>query len=374
MVTQEDVAKYDLLSKTVYFGSQNHGNVAGNKSLNYILALYFFAKDIPLAGKLLTGYFHNRKSYKNQSFLELLSFADQCRKGHLNDFDIVHCHFGPLGQLGAKLKTAGIIRGKLSTVFHGYDITKYVRKNGASIYEHLFKTGDLFLPISERWRTELIGLGCPEKKIHVHHMGVDTNKFSFHTRRTKNNGETLLLSVARLVEKKGLEWAIEAVVRIHSDFPTIRYKIAGNGPQKQFLAELIEQHGAEKYIELLGWRSPVEICELMRQADVFVAPSVTASDDDQEGIPVVLMEAMAQGIPIVSTIHSGIPELVQDGKTGFLVPERDVSALAAALARIIETRSAWAIMGKTGREYVEKYFSADKLNDALCDIFRQTKV
>lgn len=93
--------------------------------------------------------------------------------------------------------------GKLITVFHGYDMTSYVKQHGENVYSGLFVKGDLFLPISNNWRNKLIKLGCPEKKIRIHRMGIDVQKFKYGN-RSKNKREIAILTIARLVEKKGL--------------------------------------------------------------------------------------------------------------------------------------------------------------------------
>ena len=110
--------------------------------------------------------------------------------------------------------------------------------------------------------------------------------------------------------------------------------------------------------------------KILSNSDILLAPSITAHDKDQEGIPVVLMETMAMGLPIISTLHSGIPELVQDGISGYLVPERDVDALAEKLNYLIEHPELWSEMGKAGRAFVEENFNIDKLNDRLVEIFQ----
>ena len=106
----------------------------------------------------------------------------------------------------------------------------------------------------------------------------------------------------------------------------------------------------------------------LEDADVLVAPSVTAADGDEEGIPNVLKEAMASGLPVVATRHAGIPELVEDGVSGLLVPERDEAALADALERLARAPAGWAAMGRAGREKIEKEYDIDRLNDRLAGL------
>lgn len=287
----------------------------------------------------------------------------------LDQYDIVHCHFGTAGILAAILKEAGVINGKVVTVFHGYDVTKFVQASAENVYERLFRSGDLFLPISERWKSEVIGLGCDPHRISVHRMGIDVNRFTFCPRVPGENGEINLLTVARLVEKKGVEYGIRAVAGLVKDFPGIRYKIAGDGPLYEPLKKLIDELGLGDAIQLLGWKNQEQVLDLMQGSHILLAPSVTAQDGDQEGIPVVLMEAMALGLPVLSTRHSGIPELVQDGESGYVVEERNVGQLVQRLRELCENSERWAVMGTSGRRYVEDHYNIDTLNDKLVSRF-----
>ena len=157
-----------------------------------------------------------------------------------------------------------------------------------------------------------------------------------------------LVTVARLVPKKGIEDAIRAVAALAPKYPTLSFHIVGDGPQRSGCQTLIEELGVQNQIRLLGQQPAEGVKHALKSADIFVAPSYTASDGDIEGIPVAIMEAMASGLPVVSTNHSGIPELVMDGVTGCLVAERDVTNIAARLSwRSIGPRSArrWAERG-----------------------------
>lgn len=225
--------------------------------------------------------------------------------------------------------------------------------------------------MSEREKQNLIELGCSPQKIVVHRMGVDLDRFIFAPRQPRNDGKVHLLTVARLVEKKGVAYAIKAVANVLERYPHIAYKIAGDGASKSELENLVDTLGIGDKVELLGWKRQEEIVELIKEADILLAPSVTSEDGDQEGIPVVLMEALAQGLPVLSTYHSGIPELVQDGESGFLVPERDVDALAEKLEYLVEHPEIWPDMGRAGRDFVERYHDINELNNQLIQSYQR---
>ena len=120
----------------------------------------------------------------------------------------------------------------------------------------------------------------------------------------------------------------------------------------------------------MGWRNETEIVEILKNTHIFVAPSVTAADGNQDAPINVLKEAMAIGLPVVSTYHGGIPELVEDGKSGFLVPEKDADALADKLAYLIKHPEIWSGMGTSGREFVLQHYDLHRLNDDLINVYR----
>ena len=144
-----------------------------------------------------------------------------------------------------------------------------------------------------------------------------------------------ILTVTRLVEKKGLEYSIKAIDKVMRKYSNIEYRIIGDGPLKEKLRILIKQHKLKNRIQLLGWMTQDEVHKYFAESHIFIHPSITAKNGDQEGTPTVLIEAPARGLPIVSTTHSGITELVQNGKSGFLVPERDVGELAEKFEYLI---------------------------------------
>jgi colanic acid/amylovoran biosynthesis glycosyltransferase len=272
------------------------------------------------------------------------------------------------------LREIGAIEGKLVTVFHGFDITLLLKEQRERIYKRLFETGDLFLPISEHWKHRLIELGCPEEKIIVHRMGVDCNRFLFRSRRLDDSNKVRFVSIGRLVEKKGFEYGIRAVAKLTKNVQNIEYTIVGDGALNEYLQNLIQELGVDNNIHMVGWKQQEEVIEILENAHILLAPSVTSKNGDQEGIPVSLMEAMAMGLPIVSTKHSGIPELIENGVSGFLVPERDSEALYEKLKYLVDRPDMWPEMGAQGRKYVEENYNINKLNDRLVHIFKDLVV
>jgi colanic acid/amylovoran biosynthesis glycosyltransferase len=182
------------------------------------------------------------------------------------------------------------------------------------------------------------------------------------------------LTVARFVEKKGIEYSLRAVAEVHKRRPGggVRYDLIGDGPLRSRIEQLIAELQLKDVVTLHGFCEGKRLHDLMNAAHVLMLSSVTASDGDQECTPVSLMDAQAAGMPVLSTRHSGIPEVIRDGQSGFLVPERDVSALAERIGFLVDHPELWPGMGRAGRAHVEANYNCEKLSHQLVDIYRQT--
>lgn len=279
--------------------------------------------------------------------------------------DVLVAHFGNMALRMQELRDLGAIDAPLITFFHGSDMSRFVDQRGAKVYANLFEKGALMLPISELWQRKLLDLGCPPEKLLVHRMGVDLKLFEFRPRTLPPGTVAQLFSVARLTEKKGLTYALEAMHLLRAQRRDFHYHVVGDGPLRGSLERKLQEYELSDFVTLHGWKSQEEVALLLREMHVCLAPSVTAADGDQEGVPVALMEAMAAGIPVVSTWHSGIPELVKDKLSGALVPERDPEALCAAVAQVLNTTEKWPEMTQAARAIVDREFNIERLNDQL---------
>lgn len=288
----------------------------------------------------------------------------------LPNYDIIHAQFGNLGFRSLLLKDLSK-DAQLVVMFRGFDISQQVQANGPSVYSSLFKQADFFLTNCDFFRQRLLTLGCPPDKVRVHYSGLDCSKFTSTARSKLPSEKVRIAATGRLVEKKGFEYSIRAVAKVAERYPHLAFDIIGDGPSRDELAALIESLNMQETIHLLGWRDEQEIIDILARSHLFVAPSVTAAQGDQDAPINVLKEAMALGLPVVSTTHGGIPELVEDGISGFLVPERDANAITDALITLIEHPERWADMGAAGRAYVEAHYNLDLLNDRLLELYHQ---
>lgn len=278
------------------------------------------------------------------------------------DVDVIQCHFGALGLKAVLLREVGALRGKIVTAFHGEDITNYPRQFRGNVYAPLFARGDLFLPISGRWNDQFMALGCPMDRIRVHRMGVDLRHFPQRPADLGREGPLRIVTVARLVEKKGIADAILALAKLGADF---EYVIVGDGPLRLQLESLARASGIGERVRFTGSLPRTKVAEWLGSSSVFLAPSVTAADGDIEGMPVSIMEAMAVGLPVVSTRHSAIDEMVEDGVSGFLVEEHDVAALTRRLAALARDPALRARMGESGRAIIAREFDIGVLTRRL---------
>lgn len=359
-----DVDRYRLMERTVYLN-----NIPENYFLRVLKAICLIvSNDGWLQPTVLVRALNVLKYGRLAASLGLLYAAMQLVKQ--NQHDIIHCQFGNLGLNGLLLKQIGAVTGKLVTSFRGFDATKYIQ-NTPGIYNDLFREADLFLPVSQSIKQHLIQEGCATEKIMVLHSGIDCTKFQYTARLCSNDKTTNLLSIARLIEKKGVAYAIQAVARALRSGRHVTYAVVGDGALRLTLERLIQDLGVEAQVKLLGWKTHDEVIRLLQNAHLLIAPSVTAADGDQEGIPNVLKEAMAMGLPVLSTLHGGIPELVEDGVSGFLVPERDVDALTNRLTHLIDHPDLWREMGRHGRKCVQEHYDINKLNDRLVEIYQR---
>ena len=359
-----DVTNYNLLNHTFYYK-----NLPKNYFIRLITAFWLFLINFYRAPLLLLRSL-DFNQFGHQALSFRLFYAVIPFIGNNKEYDVIHCHFGHNGLLGMNLRHIGALQGPLVTTFHARDITQKLSELGEDAYDALFLESQFLLPISEHWQKKLQKLGCDPSKILVHHMGIDCQKFTFIPRKYDGQGKVEIVSIARLVQKKGIEYGIRAIAHLKKQGYSVRYSVIGNGELYDELNQLISELNLTDSIYLLGWKHQDELLEILNSAHILLAPSVTSSQGDQEGIPVALMEALAMGLPVVSTQHSGIPELVDDGISGYLVPEYDAEALAEKLACLIDEPQGWAEMGEAGRHRVEKDFNIDKLNTALFDVFR----
>lgn len=291
---------------------------------------------------------------------------------NLSKCDIVFCQFGYLGQKIFQMRhiSKWLKKRKVVVCLRGSDLSAHIQHDPIR-YQQLFKKAHLFLPVCNYFRKKLIKLGCKSSKISVHHSAIDCSEFFFSTRSKPAYNKINLVSVSRLVKKKGIDDAIKAVAELVSKYPRIHYFIVGDGPERNYLNLLIDQLSLQDHVTLCGWKSQEEVVSILDNSHIFVLPSKTADDGNEEGIPNALKEAMAMGLMSIGTWHAGTPELIDDRKSGFLVPERSSVQLAQTIEYIIEHPEIWEPISLAARQKIEDEFETKQCIEQLEHIFYQ---
>lgn len=292
---------------------------------------------------------------------------------------LVHAHFGYSGY--SFLKRKKIFRLPLITTFYGFDLSMLPSQNPEwkTKYKELFQEGEIFLVEGNHMKRCLIELGCPEEKIIVQHLGIDLDQIKFVLRKVNEDEEIRILISASFTEKKGIPYAVEAFGRVRQAHPELNLKLTIIGDsrgipeeerEKKKIFDTIQKYNLKYCVNMLGYQPYSVFLKELYSHHIFLHPSVHASDGDTEGgAPVSIIEASASGMPILSTTHCDIPEVVIDGKSGFLVPERDVDTLAESLDFLVFHHNIWEQMGLVGRQHIEEDYDIIKQVQRLEKIY-----
>ncbi len=288
-------------------------------------------------------------------------------------FDLLHCQFGTLGLAALRHARLRSLRYRRLVVhLRGYDITKFVAERGPDIYRDLFAKADHFIANCEHFRQRAIALGCAPDRVTVIGSPVDTDRFAppAAPRAISRDRPFRIAAIGRLVEKKGFADLVRAVAMLSDRGACVELDILGDGPLRGDLDALVASLRAGGVVHLRGPASQAEVLALLHRADLLVAPSVRAASGDEDAPVNTLKEALATELPVVATRHGGIPELVEDGVNGLLVPERDLEALSLAIARMIAAdANLRAAYGRAGRKKVVVEYGRDIVTRRTMDLY-----
>lgn len=351
------IDKYDLLDRTIERPFVSRGIASRLKQGIPALVARMAAGQPGTALGLLNVFRLGRSGLG----MNLLIRADV----HLRDshFDVLHCQFGQLGIEVAQLRESGALQGVLVTSFRGTDAMKFATNNPGR-FRHLFKAGDQFLAVSAAVRDRLLEIGCPAGKIEIHRSGVDLSVFGYRE-PGQLHSPVRLVTIGRLSPNKGVEYALEAVYKLLDAGHSVEYRIVGAGPSRESLAESVHRLNVDSAVRFEGAVGSDKIVEILADADILVTPSITGPHGEQEGLPNALKEAMASGVPVIGTSIGGIPELIEHGVNGFLVPERNADRIAECVRTIIEDRDKMPGILTRARKSIESQFDLQRLNTDL---------
>lgn len=359
-----DIERHGLLARTTY-----RPRLAKSRLKRRFQTAALFARAALLRPSMISSFpgLLAHRTHAGASTLIATAFGLESA----GDCDVIHCHYGPNGLNVALLKSLGLVDVPTITSFYGFDVSEFVARAGPSIYEPLFAGSDLLLPLSRVMEDELETLGADPLRLRIHRLGIDCEAFAFAPRMRPEAGPVRLISVARLVEKKGLADAIRAVARLRAEGREVVYEIVGDGPLRAELEGLAGSLGIGDSVRFLGAMSRPDVRSKLGRSHILLAPSVAAKSGDREGTPVALIEAMASGLPVVSTRHSAIPEMIDDGTSGLLAPENDCDALAGCIARLLDDGNLWDTLTGAARAQVEADFNIRTQVAKLQGIYRE---
>lgn len=274
------------------------------------------------------------------------------RQAIRDNADLIHAHFGQEGYrcLEAR-RTAGV---PLVTTFYGLDVSALPSiPIWAKRFGRLFAEGDVFLAEGPHMASCLVDIGCPEHKVRVQPLGIDVTSLPYRG-PAERAGSNEILMYASLREKKGHVYGIDAFHRLGSRYSDLRLTIIGDGPLRGELEEQVRSLGLDERVTFLG-NLPHDVCKThLQRAGMLLYPSVMASDGDTEGgAPVGILEALAAGLPVVSTRHADIPFVTGDGEAALLVEEGDVDGLRGAMERSLMETDVTEDRCRAGRRLIE---------------------
>ncbi len=270
--------------------------------------------------------------------------------------DLMHIYFGHTG-----VHLLPFIKGwEMPCVvsFHGMDVqTRAEIPEYEGQLRELLRVTPLVLARSFSLRDRLLALGCPPEKIRINRTGIPLEQFPPNARAMPADGAWHFVQACRLIPKKGLRTALAAFAKFREKYPHARFTVAGEGPMRREIEQLAAELGVREAVTLRGFLAQEELRELYAQSHFFLHPSELTADQNQEGIPNSMLEAMSTGLPVLATLHGGIPEAVENGKTGILVPERDAAGLLHAMLELAENPVRALAMGAAASASVAAEFA-----------------
>lgn len=274
--------------------------------------------------------------------------------------DLIHAHFASGGLTLTRM--ARHLDIPLLVTIHGGDIT--VRGEKTEMYKELSDQAALVICVSEFIRERALEAGFLPEKLIVHHIGIDRGHFALAAPLEQSKR---VLFIGRLVEKKGCEYLLRAMQLVERSHPSAELTVLGDGPMRSELEMLAQQ--LKIHCDFQGFRSPTVVRDTLRKTRLVCVPSVTAANGDSEGLPTVIAEAQAMGVPVVASVHSGIPEILCDGQTGLLAPERDFKGLAHGISLLLGDDAIWQRFHLAALERIKEHFDLKTQTGLLEEIY-----
>lgn len=279
------------------------------------------------------------------------ALVNSFRKHKIN---VVYAEYGPTGV--AIMRVCKKLELPLIVNFHGYDASETdILKEYKDLYSEMFQYASKIIAVSQYMYSRLLSLGCPLEKLEYITYAPENIFFD----QTPAYTENAFLAVGRFVDKKAPYYTILAFKKVVDKYPDAKLYMAGEGPLLNTCINLSHYLKIHSNVHFLGKCKHEDLMPYYTKVKGYVQHSVTASNGDMEGTPVVILEASAAALPVVSTIHAGIPDVIIDGETGLLVKEHDVEKMAEKMIWILENPQQAVKMGETGRKNIHDNYKMD---------------
>ena len=282
--------------------------------------------------------------------------------------DVVLAEYGTMGV--TVMEACQKMHLPLVVHFHGHDIhKKSILSEFGRLYTELFQYASAIIAVSKEMQRKLIDLGAPREKVYWNPCGVNGDVFRG---ARPGSSEIIFLSVGRFVEKKSPHLSLQSFSEVLRDVPHAQLRMIGGGELLSSCKQFVREIGIEENVTFLGTQSHEVVREEMKNAFCFIQHSIRASDGDSEGTPVGILEAGASGLPVVATRHAGIPDVIVDGETGFLVDEGDVSGMAMCMVQLARSPRLAEKLGANAQKRINLRFSSQKSIGTLWQIIEST--
>ncbi len=322
-----------------------------------------YSLDRGLTGQSLQNYEHNkwfnfRKKVSENEKNNLIRTIE--RYLAKNKVDVILCEYGPSGV--ELMPIAKHLNVPLVVHFHGYDAYRDdILNSYGKNYLDLFEAASAVIVVSKQMRQQLVRLGCQESKLHYLPYGVDLDLFKPNNLPKK---EIVFVACGRLVQKKSPASTIKAFAKVLGEFPAAKLVMIGDGELLEDCITLAKNLGLSNSVSFKGQMNPMGVAKFFSESFAFVQHSVTTPENDSEGTPLTILESGACGLPVISTKHGGIPDIIIQGETGFLVDENDIDGMAEKMLLLIRNRELAISMGKRATEHIRANYNLDdSIND-----------
>lgn len=324
-----------------------------------------FWAELVKAGEDVPNLWASLEGAKKETALDVYQAFLLAREVHLRNISLLHAHFADVATSVARL-AARFARIPYTFTAHAKDIF-HEKVDPVDLRRKLNDAAAVITVSDYNLKYLRTKYGLSTQRLQRIYNGLEIEKFPY---REPDHRPRRIVSAGRLVEKKGFKDLIDACAILEHRGCNFHCQIIGTGPLEAELRKQIEQLGIEPLVDLVGPLPRDQLIESVHNAAVFSAPCVIGEDGDRDGLPTVLLEAMALGTPCVSTEVTGIPEVLQNGETGFMIPQHDPVSLAAALEELLSNPSLRVQLAMKARQRIEKDFNIHSNSALIREVFQ----